>query len=71
MILTDNFPLGSPHYTSPPIFNCVGFVPKALTYANGIISVSFSPDPGSEAVTSLMVVNIDFTQDTAYLDVAM
>jgi hypothetical protein len=36
-----------------------------------VISVIYSHDPGSEDVTSSMVVNVDFGRDTAYLDVAV
>ena len=71
LLLTDNFALENPLYpNSPPLSQLQGFLPRGLAYANGIISVTFSPDPGSESITSTMVVNIDFTQDTAYLDVA-
>lgn len=45
------------------------WTPTGLAYADGVISVSYAPDPGSTFITSNMVVNIDFTQDKVYLDV--
>jgi hypothetical protein len=62
-----------------------GFTPAALTYADGIISVTYTPDPGNQVpqtnqygqplpttqAQSNMVVSIDFTTDSAYLDVAL
>lgn len=69
-----------------------GFLPAALSYADGIISVTYSPDPGNQpgylnsqqpiippypapypavGVISHMVVNIDFVQDSCYLDVGV
>lgn len=57
-----------------------GWVPAGLTYADGIISVTYNPDPGNQVgldavnstygLDSRMVVNLDFSQDTVYLDVA-
>jgi hypothetical protein len=58
--LTDNFNGGT-----------VGFTPKGLLYANGIVSVTYKPDGGATDVTSQMVVTLDFTQDNVYLDVAV
>jgi hypothetical protein len=70
-----------------------GFLPASVCYADGIISVTYTPDAGNEAATtagfgaitttnpvpnypvvpaqSAMVVHIDFTLDTMYLDVAI
>ena len=48
-----------------------GFLPTGLAYADGIISVTYKPDPGSITITSNMIVSIDFTQDQVYLDVAV
>jgi hypothetical protein len=57
-----------------------GWSPSGLAYADGILSVVYTPDAGSlfnvssppvYDVDSNMVVNIDFSQDTAYLDVAI
>ena len=68
-----------------------GFLPAGLSYADGIISVIYTPDPGNQqsylpanhpiyppyptpypnvGVISHMVVNIDFVQDSVYLDVS-
>lgn len=47
----------------------VGFSPKSLSYADGVLSVTYLPDEGS-TVSSKMVVTFDFTQDKTYLDVA-
>jgi len=72
-LLADNFATLNPNYSS----NLQGFLLSGLTYANGVISVIYSPDPGAEDINSPpqpasnMVVNIDFTQDKAYLDVAV
>ncbi len=44
-----------------------GWLPSGLAYADGILSVIYTPDG---AGTSNMVVNLDFTQDQAYLDIA-
>jgi hypothetical protein len=69
-----------------------GFFPSSVCYADGIISVTYSPDAGNQpsyspsqhpilkpypspyptiGANSNMVVNIDFTQDRVYLDVAV
>jgi|SRR5208337_631392 len=55
-----------------------GWTPSGLAYADGVISVIYTPDSGNQTVTSppttidtTMVVTIDFVQDTAYLDVAL
>lgn len=74
LLLTDNFALDNSNYP----LNIQGFLPAGLAYANGIISVVYSPDPGAEDIgvasawgtASHMVVNIDFTRDIAYLDIA-
>jgi len=67
LMLADNYALGNPNYAT----YLIGFLPVGLSYANGVISVIYSHDPGSEDVTSSMVVNVDFGRDTAYLDVAV
>jgi hypothetical protein len=59
-MLTDNFNGG-----------LQGFSPKGLSYADGILSVEYSTNPGSTAVTTAMVGTIDFSQDKAYVDVAI
>ena len=48
----------------------IGFTPRSLSYADGIISVQYEPDEGAIDITSNMVVSLDFTQDNVYLDVA-
>ena len=65
-----------------------GWLPSGLAYADGVLSVVYSPDPGNWVgvvissppmsppttiynVDSNMVINIDFTQDKVYLDVAV
>ncbi len=48
----------------------VGFTPSGLTYAAGILTVTYIPDAGSE-IQSTMSVNFDFTQDSIYLYVAV
>ena len=67
LMLADNYALGNPNYPT----SLVGFLPAGLSYANGVVSVIYTPDPGSEDVTSSMVVSVDFGRDTAYLDVAV
>jgi hypothetical protein len=75
LLLADNFATSNPNYAS----NLIGFLPSGMAYANGVISVIYSPDPGAEDIglsppmgsASTMVVNIDFTDDAAYLDVAV
>lgn len=49
-----------------------GFSPSGLCYADGVISVTYAPDAGTETVdrTTIMVVHLDFTQDKAYMDLA-
>jgi hypothetical protein len=74
LLLANNFATFNPNFSS----DLQGYLPSGLTYANGVISVIYSPDPGAEDIgfsppmgtASNMVVNIDFTQDTAYLDIA-
>jgi hypothetical protein len=64
-----------------------GWTPSGLAYADGVISVIYTPDTGNQPpitspptsppITSppiadtAMVVTIDFVQDLAYLDVAL
>jgi hypothetical protein len=70
-----------------------GFLPSSVCYADGVISVTYTPDAGNEAATSAgfgpiittnpapnypivpaqsaMVVSIDFSLDSMYLDVAV
>jgi hypothetical protein len=58
-----------------------GFAPSGLVYADGVLSVTYTPDAGNETgvaldqtgynINSNMVVNIDFTQDKIFLDVAV
>ena len=58
-----------------------GWMPTNLAYADGILSVIYAPDFGNGSgvstdntsynVDSIMVINIDFTQDRVYLDVAV
>lgn len=64
-----------------------GWLPSGLAYADGVLSVTYSPDAGNRDgvvtsgsgsppvtnynIDSNMVVNIDFTQDKVYLDVAL
>ncbi len=67
LMLADNYALGNPYYPT----SLEGFMPAGLSYANGVVSVVYLPDPGSEDVASSMVVNVDFGRDTAYLDVAV
>jgi hypothetical protein len=73
-----------------PALAVQGFTPSGLSYADGIISIIYTPDAGNQAPAiidgsppapgipvsgdssqSHMVVNIDFAQDLAYLDVAL
>lgn len=46
----------------------IGFTPKSVQYNGGVITVEFSPDPGSTRQTNIFL-HIDFVQDTAYADV--
>ncbi len=55
-----------------------GFTPIGLSYADGIISIIYKPDDGNVdtstppvASNTHMIVSIDFSQDSAYLDVAV
>ncbi len=48
----------------------VGFTPSGLTYAAGIVTVTYTPDAGS-AVQSSMAVNFDFTADSVHLYVGV
>jgi hypothetical protein len=58
-----------------------GWSPAGLSYADGIVSAVYTPDYGNESgpsqdntsydINSNMVINIDFSQDQAYLDVAV
>lgn len=57
---TDNFTGGA-----------IGFTPKNLCYADGILSVTCEPDEGAVDITSKMVVTFDFSQDRSYLDAAV
>lgn len=58
--MTDNFSEGSN-----------GWTPSTLSYADGIVSVTYEPDEGNVDITGSMVVTFDFTQDSVYLDVAV
>ena len=64
--LSNNFALGDPLYASGQMLQ--GFQPRGLTYANGIISVIYSPDPGSVSINGTLVVNLDLAQDRVYLE---
>jgi hypothetical protein len=52
-----------------------GWTPSGLTYADGIVSVLYQPDSGNQTlsppVNTIMVVSIDFSRDSVYLDVAV
>jgi hypothetical protein len=48
----------------------VGFNPSSVQYANGIITVTMTPDAGS-ANQSIVAINIDFSTDSVYLDTAL
>lgn len=53
-----------------------GWSPRNLAYADGVISVIYQPDYGNmivspPAVDTIAVVNIDFSRDSVYLDVAL
>jgi len=85
-MMTDNYATWLPP-SSPPLPPAVqGFTPSGLSYADGIISIVYTPDPGNQppalpppldvpvsgdSSQSHMVVSIDFSQDLAYLDVAL
>jgi hypothetical protein len=91
--LLNNFPVSSPPL-SPPVdvpgsyaltdnFNSElnGWLPSGLAYADGVLSVVYTPDYGNQTgisadhtsynIDSNMVVSIDFTTDSVYLDVAV
>jgi hypothetical protein len=75
LLLTDNFALGNQNYSPPAL---VGYIPSGLSYANGVISVVYSPDAGAESLvyppqpaTSSLIVNIDFATDSAWLDTSL
>jgi hypothetical protein len=87
--LADNYMM-TDNYVSdlnPPLLAIQGFTPSALSYADGIISITYTPDSGNQppalagtpdpqpqpgdSTQSHMVVSIDFSQDAAYLDVAL
>jgi hypothetical protein len=75
LLLTNNFALNNPNFPS----SLIGYTPSKLAYANGIISVTYVPDAGAEDIglsppmgsASHMVVHIDFSSDSAFLDVAV
>ena len=48
----------------------VGFTPSGLSYAAGVLTLTYAPDAGS-VVQSALAVNIDFVQDEVYLYVAV
>jgi hypothetical protein len=48
----------------------IGFTPTGLSYGGGILAVTYTPDAGS-TIQSAMTVNVDFTGDGVYLDVAV
>jgi hypothetical protein len=45
-----------------------GWLPFSIQYSSGVITVCCSPDVGSQSSTKMMAVNLDFTQDKAYVD---
>ena len=65
-LFADGFLL-SDNYAQPTI---IGFKPFSVQYANGIVSVTLTPDPGS-VNQSNVIVNIDFCQNRAYSDTAL
>jgi len=72
-LLADNYMLGNNFDGS-----LQGFTPSGLSYADGIISVTYKPDDGNMDSTSPpvssnthMVVSLDFSADQAYLDVGV
>ena len=67
LMLGNNIALGNPNFLS----DTMGFLPSGISYANGVVSVIYTPDPGSVTITSSMVISIDFARDTAYADVAV
>jgi len=82
-MMTDNYV----SFLNPPLLAVQGFTPSALSYADGIISITYTPDSGNQppklvgtpdsvpvpgdSAQSHMVVSIDFSQDAAYVDVAL
>ncbi len=89
--LANNFSTNDPDYANQLLD---GWTPSGLSYADGIISVIYTPDAGAYQIEGLsvppsitgpfaiasetqtgqgpaMVVNIDFTQDSVYLDTAV
>lgn len=80
-MMTDNYAT----YLPTPSMAIQGFTPSGLSYADGIISIIYTPDAGNQppalsppgepqsgdSSQSHMVVSIDFSQDLAYLDVAL
>lgn len=51
-----------------------GWSPTGLQYADGIISVLYTKDPGNQSAPSInsqLVVTLDFSQDSIYLDAAL
>src|SRR5271157_811561 len=58
--LGDNYNLGL----------AVGFKPSSVQYANGIITVTLTPDAGS-ANQSIVAINMDFSTDSVYFDTAL
>jgi hypothetical protein len=90
-MMTDNYTAYLPTLPSslcpPPVPAIQGFTPSGLSYADGIISITYTPDSGNQPPTlcgtpdpipqggdsaqSHMVVSIDFSQDAAYVDVAL
>jgi hypothetical protein len=64
--LSNNFALGSIAHSYSQTLQ--GFQPRGLTYANGVISVIYNPDPGSIAINGTLVVNLDLAQDRVYLE---
>jgi hypothetical protein len=45
----------------------VGYTPSDLSWANGLLSVNYVPDPGASLKTTI-TVTFDFTRDQVYLD---
>jgi hypothetical protein len=82
-MMTDNYV----SYLNPPLLAIQGFTPSGLSYADGIISITYTPDSGNQppvlagtpdpipqpgdSAQSHMVVSIDFSMDAAYVDVAL
>ena len=56
--LTDNFEAQT-----------IGSLPTGLTWANGVLSVIYTPDAGSPNQNAI-ALTIDFTQDDIYLEIA-